>query len=76
MKHENENFELEFIFKRFEERHAILENELTGEIRWPIKHLPEELQPNDKIHLKMLTARSKTNEQTQALKQTLEELLN
>jgi hypothetical protein len=72
----NENFELTFTFKRFEGRHAILDNELTGEIKWPIKHLPEDVNPNDKVRLKLVSDKMEEAENLLALKKTLEELVN
>lgn len=72
----NENFELTFVFRRFEGRHAILENDLTGEIKWPIKHLPDHVNPNDKIRLKLISDKMEQEENLLALKKTLEELVN
>jgi hypothetical protein len=71
-----ENYELTFTFKRYEERFAILENELTGEIKWPIKYLPEHVNPNDQIRLKLISNQIEKEENLQALKQTLEDLVN
>jgi hypothetical protein len=73
---ENPQFKLEFIFRRFEERFAVLENELTGEIHWPLKNLPEDLKPNDKVRLKIETDSLAQQEQIETLKKTLEELIN
>lgn len=71
-----DHFELTFTFKRFEGRHAILDNELTGEIKWPIKHLPDHVNPNDKVRLKLLSDQMEEEENLLALKKTLEELVN
>ncbi len=69
-------YELEFTFKRFEDRYAILDNEATGEIRWPIVDLPEDVNPNDKIKLKLITEQIQHNENLNDLKKTLEGLVN
>jgi len=68
--------ELKFTFKRYEERYAILENPLTGEIRWPIEHLPQECNPNDTVKLRLITQNQEEKENLLDLKKTLEELVN
>lgn len=70
------NSELIFTFRRFQERNAILFNEQTGEINWPIKNLPEDVKPNDQVKLKLITESMELDEQVEALKKTLEELIN
>lgn len=68
--------ELVFTLRRFEERKAILFNEKVGEINWPIVNLPEDVNPNDQVKLRLITESMELDEQVQALKQTLEELVN
>lgn len=70
------NNELEFTFRRFEERSAILYNEQTGEIKWPIKNLPDDLKPNDKAKIRIVSPAIEHAEQVEELKKTLEELIN
>ena len=68
--------EITFTFRRFEDRFAILFNELTDEIKWPIKNLPDDVQPNDTVKLRLISSNIEQAEQVAALKQTLEELVN
>jgi hypothetical protein len=68
--------ELAFILRRFEDRNAILFNQKTGEITWPIINLPEDVNPNDEVKLRLITKAMELDEEVQALKRTLEELVN
>lgn len=70
------NTELTFTLRRFEDRNAILFNKKTGEITWPIVNLPEDVHPNDQVKLRLITEAMQLDEQVQALKKTLEELVN
>lgn len=70
------NTELTFTLRRFQDRNAILFNEKTGEISWPIINLPEDINPNDQVKLRLITEAMELDEQVQALKKTLEELVN
>lgn len=71
-----DNFTLEFTFKRYEERYAILGNDLTGEIKWPIVNLPEDVKPNDRVRLRLTCDSIEQQENLSNLKQILEELVN
>jgi len=70
------DYNLEFTLSRFEERMAIIYNDIIGEIKWPIKNLPEDLQIDDNFTLKAISPESQEQEQVHALQQTLELLIN
>lgn len=70
------DYKLEFTLSRFEERMAVIYNDTIGEIKWPIKNLPEDLNIDDKFHLKAISPESQEQEQVHALQQTLELLIN
>jgi len=70
------DYTLSFTLIRFEQRIAVIYNDTIGEIQWPIKNLPEDLQIDDKFTLKAISPESQEQEQVHALQQTLELLIN
>ena len=66
---------LNFKIIRFEDKFAILVNEHFGEIKWPIKKLPESIQLNNEITLGVIEGNLE-NLQDEKLKMLLEELIN
>lgn len=61
---------------RFEERYAVLQNEETGEIRWPIARMPAELQAGDDVEVSVQSKETKNNQQYENMRQLLEDLIN
>lgn len=73
---QNSELELNFLLERFEERNAILRNEAVGEIRWPIRLLPEELKVGDSVMLKLATPKQNEQEKYKLMRRLLEEIIN
>lgn len=69
-------FELAFLLERFEERYAVLRNEATGEIRWPIRQFPDTVKVGDQVKLKLATAKEDEAEKYRLQRRLLEELIN
>lgn len=67
---------LSAVLVRFEERFAVLRSEMTGELRWPISHLPDQLKIGDAVTLKISTSKTESEEQYARMRRLLEELIN
>lgn len=72
----SDKLEVEFILRKFQDRNAVLYNESTGEIFWPIKKLPDNLEVGETITLRLVTAESVEQEHSEILKKVLEEIIN
>lgn len=72
----NDKLQVEFTLKKFQDRNAVLYNESTGQIFWPIKKLPDNLEPGDTVTLRLVTEESLEQEHTEILKKVLEEIIN
>lgn len=62
--------------ERFEERFAVLNSEVLGEFRWPIKNLPENVQAGETIELSVRTRGINEDEKLTRMRKLLEELIN
>lgn len=69
-------FSLPAVLKRFEDRFAVLQNESVGEIKWPIKNLPENVQIGGTVTLKISTQKVEEDEKYARMRKLLEELIN
>lgn len=73
-------FNLTFLLDRFEERYAVLRNENTGEVRWPIRLIPEYVKIGDEITMqlidKKLASSQSEDEKYKLMQRLLEELIN
>lgn len=67
---------IQFILDRFEERYAVLRHELHGEIRWPIKYLPETTRIGEPIMVCAFTEQQQKDQQYDKMRRLLEELIN
>ncbi len=72
----SDKLEVEFILKKFQDRNAVLYNESTGNILWPIKKLPDYLEIGDQVTLRLVTEESIEQEHSEILKKVLEEIIN
>lgn len=68
-----ENYKINFTLKGFNQRNVILENPKLGQMMWPIKSFPDEIQIGDQISIGILTKNylSKENQIKDALKELL-----
>lgn len=69
-------YTLKAVLQRFEGRKAILFSEILGEIAWPIRNLPDDVQVGDWVTLKISSSKTKTDEKLDKMRQLLEELVN
>lgn len=67
---------IQAVLERFEERFAVLRNESIGELRWPIKNLPEGVAIGNTVVLKISTKKSEDDEKYARMRKLLEELIN
>lgn len=70
------NYSIEAVLSRFEERFAVLRNELAGELRWPIKVFPDEIKIGDTVRIEVVTNEKEKQERQENMRQLLEELIN
>jgi hypothetical protein len=68
-----DEFKLNFTLKGFQERNVILENPHLGQMLWPIKKFPDDIQKGDQISIGILNKNylSKENQIKDALKELL-----
>lgn len=71
-------FSLECHIQGFDGTYAILQNgdSAIGQIRWPIHHLPEKIQPGQKITLKAISENAEQESEYGIMRQLLEEIVN
>lgn len=62
--------------ERFEEGFAILRNERSGELKWPLDSLPGNIKIGDIVMLKLSTEASEEEEKYARMRKLLEELIN
>lgn len=62
--------------ERFEERFAVLSNELLGEFRWPIRNLPQRIEVGEMVQFKIATPKVEEEEKYARMRRLLEELIN
>lgn len=76
-KHKNQSpYKIEATLERFEDRYAILKTDDGYVFKWPIKYLPENLNPCDRVILKAGSDETEENEKLEAMRKLLEELIN
>lgn len=68
-----EEFKLNFTLKGFQERNVILENTNLGQILWPIKKFPDDIQKGEQVSIGIINKNylSKENHIKEALKELL-----
>ena len=71
-----EKYSINATLKSFEDRYAILKTEDSQEFKWPIKYLPDNINPGDNVILKLGNENTEKNEKYQAMRELLEELVN
>ena len=69
-------YEITFTLERFEDRSAVLRNSESGELRWPIKNLPEQVRIGDSVVVKISTQKTEEDEKYARMRKLLEELIN
>lgn len=68
---------LEFTVINFENKYAILQNQIFGKINWPIKKLPEEVEIGSTVFLSAsLESPTQDSSQNLNIKKLLEEIIN
>jgi hypothetical protein len=67
---------LSFRIERIEERNAVLKNEETGEIRWPLRLLPPNIAVGNSITLKLDSQENNEDAEYVLRRRLLEELIN
>jgi hypothetical protein len=73
--HENS---IQYTVLKFENKFAVLHNDLFGEIKWPIKKLPDQIEIGDQINLiasNQEIPEPKTSYHNQDIKNLLQELI-
>jgi hypothetical protein len=71
-----EDNSLTFTITKFEGKFAILNNQTFGELKWPIKKMPDLVEVGHTIVLGVLTNLNKSELSDKQLKSLLDELIN
>ena len=69
-------YALQLLLVRFEDRFAVLSHESAGEVRWPIKNLPDDVKPGDIVTLRVASPRAEEEEKYATMRKLLEDLIN
>lgn len=71
-------YDLPVKIERFENQFAIMRNEITGEIKWPVDYLPKDTQPGDSAILTAILQKKTDSEEEKyaKMRMMLEELIN
>lgn len=71
-----DTYQIQAALEKFEERYAILRSPLGFEYRWPIKHLPDNIQIGETIFLSIKTENMLKDEQYKNMRDLLTEMIN
>lgn len=71
-------YDLPVKIERFENQFAVMRNEISGEIKWPVDYLPKDAQPGDSAILTAVLQKKDSSEEEKYTKMRimLEELIN
>jgi len=72
----NEKYKIEATLESFKERNAVIKTQDGQTFKWPIKYLPEDLNPGDKVTLKIENEKLDKDKEYQVMRKLLEEMIN
>lgn len=75
MAEKNNDYSINCVIDRFEEKFAVLRGQNGQEFLWPIKNLPDDASAGTSVRLTISTAKTESAEQEKLAKTMLNEIL-